>query len=470
MKRWSVGKGMISVAAVAVLMSGCAHNVASVAEATKPLAQETPEVADFKAPHEAAAVADDWVKSFNDPMLTKLVEEAQKNNPDLRVTASRVERAAALMRLSESGLYPRVDIMGSFTDIDGASRDKGELVGAVSWEPDIWGRLQNLVASDEEALRAMAADFAFARQSLAGMTAKAWFRINSDKKLYDFMDKVVGLQKKVLKIVKEREAIGAGTKRAVHVVSAMTAESQQLLKSFEILWHNDTRSLETLGGRYPANAIEPRGLAEVPPEPAAGIPADLLNRRPDIVAARQRVASAFHYEKAMELLKLPSFGFSFRAGYDHLEDTIVKFLSDVFMPIIDNGEIDAYIAMANADQKAAIANYKSVVLRAYREVENALSQEKQLKERYDYLVTMEKEYRTAYDMTVENYEIGEGTIFDMLLAQSKWIDAGIQKVSVANQRLANRVNLHLALGGSFDAKPAWNPDYAKTAMKEKKAE
>jgi outer membrane protein TolC len=398
------------------------------------------------------------------------VEEAQKNNPDLRVTASRVERAAALMRLSESGLYPRVDIMGRFTDIDGASRDKGELVGAVSWEPDIWGRLQNLVASDEEALRAMAADFAFARQSLAGMTAKAWFRINSDKKLYDFMDKVVGLQKKVLNIVKEREAIGAGTKRAVHVVSAMTAESQQLLKSFEILWYNDTRSLETLVGRYPANAIEPRGLAEVPPEPAAGIPADLLNRRPDIVAARQRVASAFHYEKAMELLKLPSFGFSFRAGYDHLEDTIVKFLSDVFMPIIDNGEIDAYIAMANADQKAAIANYKSVVLRAFREVENALSQEKQLKERYDYLVTMEREYRIAYDMTVQNYEIGEGTIFDMLLAQSKWIDAGIQKVSVANQRLANRVNLHLALGGSFDAKPAWNPDYAKTAMKEKKAE
>ncbi|WP_456451983.1 hypothetical protein, partial [Hydrogenimonas sp.] len=63
------------------------------------------------------------------------------------------------------------------------------------------------------------------------------------------------------------------------------------------------------------------------------------------------------------------------------------------------------------------------------------------------------------------YEIGEGTIFDMLLAQSKWIDAGIQKVSVANQRLANRVNLHLALGGSFDAKPAWNPDYVKTSAK-----
>ncbi|WP_456452180.1 TolC family protein, partial [Hydrogenimonas sp.] len=439
-----VGKSVLSAAAVAVLMGGCAHNVASVEEATKPLAQEAPEVASFAASHEAAEVADDWVATFGDPMLVKLVEEAQKNNPDLRVTASRVERAAALMRLSASGLYPRVDLMGSFTDVDGANRDKGEFVGAVSWEPDVWGRLQNLVASDEETLRAMAADFAYARQSLAALTAKAWFRINSDKMLYDFMDEVVGLQKKVLKIVKEREEIGAGTKRAVHVVSAMTAESQQLLKNFEIFWYNDTRTLETLVGRYPANAIEPRGLAKVPPEPAAGIPADLLNRRPDVVAARQRVAAAFHYEKAMELLKLPSFSFSFRAGYDHLEDTIAKFLSSVFMPIIDNGEIDAYIAMANADQKAAIAHYKSVVLRAYKEVENALSQEKQLKERYDYLVTMEREYRTAYDMTVENYEIGEGTIFDMLLAQSKWIDAGIQKVSVANQRLANRVNLHLA--------------------------
>ncbi len=138
------------------------------------------------------------------------------------------------------------------------------------------------------------------------------------------------------------------------------------------------------------------------------------------------------------------------------------------MPVYDAGRIDALIAAATADQKAAIANYRSVVLRAFREVENALAQEKQLKERYDFLMTTEREYKTAYDMTVETYEIGEGTIIDVLTAQSKWIDAGITRVNIANRRLANRVDLHLALGGGFDARPSWNPDYAKTHASEKK--
>jgi len=463
-----VGKSVLSAAAVAVLATGCAHNVASPAEATKSLAQEVPGAKAFAAPHEAGNVPDDWIRTFHDPMLEKLVEEAQKHNPDLRVTATRVERAAAQMRLSGSGLYPRVDLKGYYTDVDASSRDRGNFVGAVSWEPDIWGRVQNLVASDAASLRAYAADFAWARQSLAALTAKGWFRVNADMMLYAFMDEVVKIQEEALRVAKEREAIGAGTKRDVHMVAAMAAESKQWRKNYEILWQNDTRSLEILVGRYPANALRSQLLDDMPPPIGAGVPGDLLNRRPDLVAARQRVASAFHYEKAMELLRLPAFRFSFQAGYDHLQDTIAQLLSSVFMPVIDNGEIDAYVAMANAEQKAAIANYKSVVLRAFREVEDALAMEKQLARRYQWLEESVKEYRLAYDMTMESYNIGQGTIIDVLTAQSKWIDASIAKVTVANQRLANRVNLYLALGGSFDTKPAWNPAYAQRAASKSK--
>ncbi|WP_457596075.1 TolC family protein [Hydrogenimonas sp.] len=456
LKRMTKAHWLLSLAAVA-LLSGCAHDVASFQEATKKLEAENPKVEAFVAPHHAGEVKNGWVASFGDEKLVKLVEEAQRHNPDLRVAASRVERAMAAMRLSDSGLYPRVDILGNFTDRDGSNKDRGTFVGAVSWEPDIWGRLQNLVAADEATMQAFAADFAWARQSLAATTAKAWYRLNTDKMLRDFMAEVVKLQQKAHEIAVAREEIGSGTKRDVHLVNAMLFDSKQQLENFRILQELDTRNLETLVGRYPAGAIEPGSLPDLHDEVPAGVPAGLLNRRPDLIAARQRVAAAFHNEKAMELLKLPSLYFSFQAGYDHVENTLAKLIGSLFMPVIDNGEIDAYIAMATAEQKAAIANYRSVVLRAFKEAENTLMQERLLETRYDYLTRSAKEYETAYHMTEESYEIGDGTLIDVLTAQSKWIDASVARVRVANQRLANRINLYLALGGGFDDRPAFEP-------------
>ncbi|WP_456381358.1 TolC family protein [Hydrogenimonas sp.] len=457
---------LLSVAAMSML-GGCAYEAAGFREATASLKSETVGIRDaFVADRVEGNVSNGWLESFDDPTLISLVAEAQKNNPDLRVTATRVEKAVALMRLGRSGLYPHFNLLGSFNDFDGAKRDRGYLVGSIAWEPDIWGRLTTLDRADEEVMKSVAADFAWARQSLAAMTAKAWFALNRDKMLHDFMREIVRIQEKALHVAKEREEIGAGTRRDVHLVTAMTAESKQMLKNFETMQQVDTRSLETLVGRYPANAIEPKGLTKMPSRlPASGIPADLLNRRPDLVAARHRVAAAFHDEKAAELLKLPNITLRFDMGYDHVYDTLAQLIGNLFMPVYDAGRIDALIAAATADQKAAIANYRSVVLRAFREVENALAQEKQLKARYDLLTTTEREYKTAYDMTVETYEIGEGTLIDVLTAQSKWIDAGITRVDVANQRLANRIDLYLALGGGFDAKPSWNPSYGKEASK-----
>ena len=447
--------GALSLAAVLTL-GGCAHNVASLQEATKPLVQETPKATSFASPHETGKVSDDWIATFGDPELTKLVAEAQKNNPDLTVAAARIERAAAMMRLSESGIYPRLDLTGNFTDRDGDRKDRGYFGPTLSWEPDVWGRVANSVAADRERMRALAADYARARQSLAANTARLWFRLNADRVLREFLDEVVKIQEEAKRVAQEREAIGAGTKRDLHMVSAMTEESKEMRQSFISREKLDTHALEILLGRYPGETIAPHGLAAVPPPVPSGLPADLLNRRPDLIAARYRVASAFHNKKAMELLKLPSFNFRFQAGYDHVEDTVAKLIGSLFMPVIDNGKIDAYIAAATAEQKAAIAQYRAAVLQAYREVEDALTQEHQYALRYDYLAKMEQEYKKAYDMTMESYKIGEGTIIDVLIAQGKWIDARIQRVRMQLNRLRNRVNLYLALGGGFDDKAAWN--------------
>jgi len=301
-------------------------------------------------------------------------------------------------------------------------------------------------------MRAMAYEFAWARLSLAASVARAWFRLGSDKMLHDFAKKMLAVQQKALTIATEREKIGSGNRRDVHLMAGMRDELKARVERYEMAWHNDTRALEVLAGRYPANAIVPGALPEPPALEGVGVPADLLNRRPDLVAARERVAAAFHNEKAMELLKLPRFTFSFQAGYDRLQDALLKFLGSVFVPVADNGRIDAYIAMANAEQQAALAAYRQAVLRAFLEVEQALGAESQLRRRYEALARTAKEYETAYEMLAERYRIGEGDIMDLLTAQSRCIDAYTAMVRAAAARLGNRIDLYLALGGDFDAR------------------
>ncbi len=436
-----------------LLLDGCMHNVEPHSVATADLKGKVPVPARFKSSYLGGSVKDGWLKSFRDPVLNRLVKEAQRKNPNLALAASRVQRAAATMRLTESGMLPRLDIVGDYeyrSYAIASSHDVGSGAFSLSWEPDLWGRISNMAASDCELTVAEMADYEYARQSLSANTAKAWFQLGADRMIYEFSKRVVGIQEQVGDILQKRAAIGQGNMRDVHMSRGMVAEAREAAQAALTAKQRDARALETIIGRYPASTIGSRRLVAVPPSVPSGVPADLLNRRPDIVAARYRVAAAFHNKKAAELLRLPSINLGVTVGADVIEGTMAKLIGGLFMPVFDAGAVQARIDAASADQKAAIANYRAVVLRAFREVENALAQERQLARRYAYLSTMVKEFKTAYDMTYKNYKIGQGTLLDVLNVQAKWINARIARVQILKERLVNRVNLHLALGGSFE--------------------
>jgi outer membrane protein TolC len=328
--------------------------------------------------------------------------------------------------------------------------DSGNIALSLNWEPDLWGRVANEVASNAEMTIATMADFEWARQSLSAQTARAWFLLGSDKMIYDFQKQVLSIQKKAERILTQRANIGASNMRDVHMMRGMVAEAQDNVIAAQTATQQDTRVLETLIGRYPANALKAKRLRAVTGKIPNGLPLELLNRRADIVAAQFRVASAFHHTESIALLRLPSISIGGNIGADVVQGSIAKFIGGVFIPVFDAGRIQSMIDAASADQKAAIANYQRVVLNAYREVEDSLANERHLQRREHYLTTMVKEFKTAYDMTNENYKIGQGTILDVLNAQSKWINARILQTQIRKERLINRVNLHLALGGSFD--------------------
>jgi len=438
----------------AALLGGCASNVPSPETAIGTLKSDIASPAHFRSSYVGGTVQDNWLRSFRDPTLNRLVKEAQQHNPNLQIAASRVAHATAMLNYTESTLYPHLDLQGNYQFRSWEAQDhhdKGTIAFAVNWEPDLWGRIGNQQAADYASLAAQKADFAYARESLSANTAKIWFLLGSDKMIHTFAQKIVSLQSKAAVILEKRAEIGQGNMRDVHMIRGMVAEAKETERTALQAKQRDTRALEILIGRYPANALRAKNLGHLPAKLPNGIPADLLNRRPDVIAAQYRVASAFHNIKAAELLRLPSISLSLQGGVDILQDTMAKAIGGLFMPLLDAGAIQSKIDAATADQKAAIAAYKRTVLNAFSEVENALAKERQLAQRYHYLTTMVEEFKTAYKMTDENYNIGQGTILDVLQIQAKWINARIAKVQLQKKRLINRVNLYLALGGSYKA-------------------
>ncbi len=180
------------------------------------------------------------------------------------------------------------------------------------------------------------------------------------------------------------------------------------------------------------------------------MPSELLERRPDLIAAEQRVAAAFYKQKEAELMHLPRFSFSIGLSANNITDAATNLAAGLFAPLYTGGAIEAEVANATAEQNEAIAAYAQTALEAFKEVETALANEEHLLKREEYLQTVVSENFKAYELMKVQYDIGKIEFLDVLTVQNKWIQARIALINTSAQRLLNRVQLHLALGGSFE--------------------
>ncbi|MEN8141012.1 MAG: TolC family protein [Thermodesulfobacteriota bacterium] len=445
---------------LALCLSGCGKQVASHDEAVLAMegtaGQLTPE--EFGAMVEEGPVDDGWLRDFHDPILEKLVQEALANNPGLNIAQARVEKARGLTRLAGANLKPTVALGGGYRDVKhegaGSARGGGGAGLGVSWEADVWGRIRSGIAGVEEEEGATVADYQFARQSLAAAVAQGWFRAISSKLLQGFADEVVTLQQQALKITQAKYDIGQGTKRDIHLAKAAVAAAREASVKAGSGHENSLRSLELLLGRYPAADLKAADrLLAVPPPVPSGIPSEILERRPDLVAAEHQVAAAFYRQREAELLHLPRFSFSFGVGLNTINDAIAGLTAGIMAPLYTGGAIEGQVETATAAQQEAIALYAQAALNAFEEVERALAAEGDLLRQEEYLHSEVEENQQAYKESRQQYEIGQIDYLDVLAVQNLWISSRIAAVNIGAQRLINRVQLHLALGGSF-AEPA----------------
>lgn len=463
--------GAAGAAGVAVLVAGCAgqapeNRIAAVAA----MAPES-----WNASQEARAGVDRaWIRRFGVPELSALVREAMSGNPDLRVAAQRVKRAESLARIAGSSLQPQVDAKltgsrsqqrfvgfpfagGSFTsETYGASLD-------VSWELDVWGRARAGQSAAIADLEAQAFDYQAARTSLAAQLAKAWFALGEANEQIALAQAAVTVREKTAQSFEERFegalAGEGGNASQLRLAQTELATSRATLA----LWRGEReralRQIELLVGRYPSGrSFTTAGLPGPPPPPPAGLPSELLCRRPDILAAERRFAAAGKRAAAAHLARYPSFSLTGSKGTttDSLHEVldssagVWSLAGGVVQPILSGGRLREEERLAQTDERIALGELQQAVLRAFGEVEQALVAEKFFAEREAAAREAAQHAAAAAEAAVTDFADGAVDALTLLEAQDRKVQTAFQLAELRRRRLDNRVNLHLALGGDFE--------------------
>ena len=413
----------------------------------------------------AGGVVTDWIQTFADPQLVALVDEGLQNNLDLRAAASRVDVASGLVVQARSMLFPQF-IAHSGAGVVGRdwTKDRSGVVGEISWELDLWGRVRADRALAAAALQATEADLLYARQSLAAMVATLWYQTIATERLRRTAQDATEVYDELSRLTRVRHRIGRVSLQNVAMAGADLDRARTREREFATTRQQIERGLELIVGRYPAAEL---ALApDLPPLPAPvpdGLPSELLERRPDLVAAERRVAAAFHSVQVAEAARLPRIALTAAGGRStsdllRLASVGAGFWSvgvNLVAPLFTGGALEAAVQVANAEQQTALALYGQAALRAFSEVESTLASEGLLADRQQYLERVLSQDTEAVRLGRLRYDMGATDLLDVLQLQAKQIDTRFELIAIRNDRLANRVALHLALGGGFT--PTANP-------------
>jgi len=403
--------------------------------------------------------ADGWLADFDDAELQRLVREAIAHNGDLRLAAVRVQQAQTLVTIQSSGLLPSAGVKGRA----GNSETQILSIGA-SWEIDLWGRIRAQSRAAESQYAATRDDYLWAQRVVAAATAKAWFSLIRNVQLEDRLRQAVAIQDQLVQIAGQRVAIGIAPDS--ELLEAQNARRSQLdaLKSAELARSQAAQALELLLGRYPAGEIGKIAagvnLPAMPAQPQAGVPADLLDRRPDLAAASHKVAAAFDMKQSAQAARLPRISIS--AAITGISSDVfllkqagspIKGLNgSFFAPIFTGGELKARADYYSDEQKAAMIAYSNSALQALSEVEAGLRADSNYAERTRQLQDRAGESRVLVQREEARARIGASDTRSVLKDRQSQLEAEMDLINVQGSHLDQRIALLLALGGDWNAK------------------
>ncbi len=462
-----------SVAFVALVAASCATVDKELLEAQLP---DIPEqwTTDSEA---ATAPTGDWVAAFDDANLRGLISEAIGNNNDLLAAAANLDQARNGARISRADLLPSLNanfsasrnaIVTNPTTAAAAGGGGGgssrlyinnySLGGQIRWEIDLWGRLTDETRASYKDASAAYADLAAAQLSIAARVAQAWFALIEARQQRELAERDVVARESNLRVTDRRYDRGVASSLDVRLSRSALGSSQASLALRQRLELEASRALEVLLGRYPAAELQAaEALPNLPALAGAGAPGDLLARRPDLIAAEARMTASGLRARAARKQMLPQFTLtsSLNSSGPTISDLIDpkrlagNLIGGIAQPLFQGGRLLYNSKRARAAAEASLFGYAQTVLTAFEEAENALAAETLLASREAALRLAYEEAAAAEELTERRYASGASTIFNLLDAQTRRISSESQYIQSQQQRVSNRVQLYLAIGGDF---------------------
>lgn len=470
-------QSLLSLAVATALLSGCSL-IPDYQRPDAPVAADWPQGAAYgDAAREGSTPAADlqWQAFFRDPALRQLVQTALENNRDLRVAALNVEAYQALYRVQRADLLPSVSVDGSSTrqrlpgDLSqtGQARTSGQhsvTLGINAWELDFFGRIRSL---GEQALQQYLATEQAARStqiSLVASVASAYLQWQADQSLLKLTQDTLETYEASYQLT--QRSFDVGVSDALSLSQARTAvdSARVTLAQYQRRVAQDRNALiQLLGTGLPENL--PQGLAlrdNVLESVPAGLPSDLLQRRPDLLQAEYQLKAANANIGAARAAFFPSVSLTANAGtasrqlsglFDAGSGTWL-FQPQINLPIFNAGRLRANLDYAELQKDIQVAQYEKAIQTAFQEVADRLAARTTYRDQLDAQRALLDTTETYYELAERRYRTGVDSYLTLLDAQRQLFSVRQQLISDRLSQLTSEVELYKALGGGWSASEA----------------
>lgn len=465
----------IGAATLAALLASCANTGGLMPEASGTDANRLEASRSFAGipVTDAAWPSTDWWKRFNDPQLDALVDEALNGSPTLRAADARVRKALAAAGVANAARLPQVTGDASVTrerlpekglfppPFGGSWITQGELSANLSYDLDLWGRNRSAYESALDEAHAAAVDRYAAQIFLSTSIVRAYVQLQRAYDQLDIAKALVADRERVRSLTEQRTANGIDSRVELRQAEAALPEARERVIQLEETIALTRNQLAALLGAGPDRGLQierPRmqstGALALP----SVLPADLIGRRPDIVASRWRVEAARKDIAVAKAEFYPNVNVIAFVGLQaiglgnllHAGSTIAGVSPALRLPIFEGGRLRANLAGKNADYDVAVEGYNQSLADALREVVDQLASMKSVDAQRREANAGLKTAQSAYDLALLRYKEGLGNYLQVLNAESLVLGQKSLQADLDARELDISVNLTRALGGGFD--------------------
>jgi outer membrane protein, multidrug efflux system len=416
-----------------------------------------------------AALVEDWWRGFHSPELDRLEAQVERDNPDFAGALARYQRAKAVVDLANAAMFPVVNGLPQLSynkqsqnrPLRSANQPTyygaNQLFAQLSWEIDLWGRVHDLVEAAQAGAQANDDLLAATLLALRATMARTYIALRGSDAEAALLARTIRIYQSALELTQERFSKNIAppidVERAKVQLANAQAAAAEIARNRAVL----ENAIAALSGQTASLfRIAPTGVQPATPRMPRAAPASLLVRRPDVAARERLLLAASERIGAAKADFLPRFYILMSGGTQSTNLDLLNFHNSLWSygpglsaPIFDGGQRQAALDVARADFSAAAADYKSSVLAAYQEVENALASIRWLSAEAVSLAKAAEAARKAEDMSMALYKDGAASSLDLVTSQSAALDAERAEIVARTRLLAQYVELMLALGGGW---------------------